>query len=213
MWQYAVTPYLWIATLSGDMSAGGVDGSTDSDYSFWALENLEQYWSVRFEARAAKWGWFADALAVEYRDEFDGAALDTALGVSGNIYEAGALYDLGSADGFAVLGGVRVIDVEVDVDLTPGREGRASDRWADPFVGVRYTRDLGDHWYVDVRGDLGGFGVSSDTRAQLVASVGYRFSERIEAFGGYRFLTADFEDALVLDVAAEGPGLGFTWSW
>jgi hypothetical protein len=64
-----------------------------------------------------------------------------------------------------------------------------------------------------VRGDVGGFGVSSESQAQLVASAGYRFSDRLEAFGGYRFLTVDFEDALVLDVTAEGPGLGFTWSW
>jgi hypothetical protein len=212
-WRYRLTPYLWIATLSGDMAADGVEGSTDSDYSFWALENLERYWSVHFEARAAKWGWFADALAVEYRDDFDRPSIDTTLGVSGYIYEAGAIYRLDAVSGLALLGGVRLIDVEVDVALTPGPDGSARDRWADPFVGVRYTRDFGESWYFDVRGDLGGFGVSSDVQAQLVASVGYRFSERLEAFGGYRFLTADFEDALVLDVTAEGPGLGFTWSW
>jgi hypothetical protein len=212
-WRYRLTPYLWIATLSGDMAASGVEGSTNSDYSFWALENLERYWSVHFEARAAKWGWFADALAVEYRDDFDRPAVDTTLGVSGYIYEAGALFELDSVEGLAVLGGVRLIDVEVDVALTPGPDGSARDRWADPFIGARYSRDFNERWYFDVRGDLGGFGVSSDTQAQLVASVGYRFSERLEAFGGYRFLTADFEDALVLDVTAEGPGLGFTWSW
>jgi hypothetical protein len=212
-WRYRVTPYLWIATLTGDFGADGVDGSTDSDYSFWALENLERYWSVHFEARAAKWGWFADALAIEYRDEFDNAIFDTALGVSGYIYEAGAIRGLDSVPGLAVLGGVRLIDVKVDVSLTPGPAGSARDRWADPFVGIRYTRSLGENWYFDVRGDLGGFGVSSDAQAQLVVSLGYRFSERLEAFGGYRFLTVDFGDEIVLDATAEGPGLGFTWSW
>jgi hypothetical protein len=212
-WRYRVAPYLWIATLTGDFGAEGVDGSTDSDYSFWALENLERYWSVHFEARAAKWGWFADALAIEYRDAFDNAIVDTELGVSGYIYEAGAMLGLDSVPGLAVLSGVRLIDVEVDVTLTPGPAGSARDRWADPFVGVRYTRGLGEHWYFDARGDLGGFGVSSDAQAQLVASIGYRFSERLEAFGGYRFLTVDFGDELVLDATAEGPGLGFTWSW
>jgi hypothetical protein len=112
-----------------------------------------------------------------------------------------------------VLGGVRLIDVKVDVSLTPGPAGSARDRWADPFVGIRYTRSLGENWYFDVRGDLGGFGVSSDAQAQIVTSVGYRFSERLDAFGGYRFLTVDFGDEIVLDATAEGPGLGFTWSW
>jgi hypothetical protein len=212
-WRYSVAPYLWVATLTGDFGADGVQGSTDSDYSFWALENLERYASAHFEARAANWGWFVDALAVEYQDEFDSIAFDTTIGVAGEIYEAGAIFALGAVPGLAVLGGVRVIDLEVEVGLTPGPDGRARDRWTDPFVGVKYRRALGTSWYLDVRGDLGGFGVSSEAQAQLIASVGYRFGERLEAFGGYRFLTVDFEDALMLDATAEGPGLGFTWSW
>lgn len=212
-WRYRLTPYLWIATLTGDVAADGVEGSTDSDYSFWALENLERYASVHFEARATRWGWFVDALTVEYQDDFDNVAFDTTLGVSGQIYEAGATFGLSSVSGLALVGGARVVDAKVEVGLTPGPDGSASDRWVDPFVGLRYTRPLGMHWYLDVRGDLGGFGVSSEAQVQLIASVGYRFSDRLEAFGGYRFLTVDFEDALVLDVTAEGPGLGFTWSW
>lgn len=212
-WRYRLTPYLWVATLTGDLAADGIEGSTDSDYSFWALENLERYASVHFEARATRWGWFVDALTVEYQDDFDNVAFDTTLGVSGQIYEAGATFGLSSVSGLAIVGGARIVDAKVEVGLTPGPDGSASDRWVDPFVGLRYTRPLGMHWYLDVRGDLGGFGVSSEAQAQLVASVGYRFSDRLEAFGGYRFLTVDFEDALVLDVTAEGPGLGFTWSW
>jgi hypothetical protein len=212
-WRYRLTPYLWIATLTGDVAADGIEGSTNSDYSFWALENLERYASARFEARATTWGWFVDALAIEYQDDFDNAAFVTTLGVSGQIYEAGAIFALPSVSGLALLGGARIVDVKVEVALTPGSDGSASERWVDPFVGLRYERPLGMKWFLDVRGDIGGFGVSSEAQAQLVASVGYRFSERLEAFGGYRFLTADFDEALVLDITVEGPGLGFTWSW
>ena len=123
------------------------------------------------------------------------------------------MFALPSVSGLSLLGGARIVDVTVDVALTPGPDGSASERWVDPFVGLRYERPLGTKWFLDVRGDIGGFGVSSESQAQLVASVGYRFSERLEAFGGYRFLTVDFDDALVLDVSVEGPGLGFTWTW
>jgi len=212
-WQYRLTPYLWIATLTGDLGADGVEGSTDSGYSFWALDNLQGYGSLHFAAGAARWGWFADALYVDYGDEFDGALVDTALGVTGEIYEAGGTYTLAAAPGLSVLGGVRAIDLKVSVALTPGADGSARDRWVDPFVGVEYRRSLGEKWYFAVRGDLGGFGVSSDSQTQVVASAGYRFSDRLEAFGGYRYLSAEFRDDVLFDVTAAGPGLGFTWIW
>jgi hypothetical protein len=212
-WRYRVVPYLWVATLSGNFAAEGVGASTDSGYSFWALENLERYGSAHFEARAAKWGWFADVLSVDYGDSFDRPVVDAALGVDGRIYELGAIYGLDAVDGLVLLGGVRTIDVAVDVVLSPGPDGHASDRWTDPFVGARYWRALGPRWYFDVRGDIGGFGVSSDAQAHFASSIGYRFSERLEAFGGYRYLTVDFASDLVLDLTAEGPGLGFAWSW
>jgi hypothetical protein len=212
-WRYSVTPYLWAATLTGDLGADGVEGSTDSGYSFWTLDNLQGYGSAHFAANAERWGWFLDALFVEYGDDFHNALFDTTLGVSGRIYEAGGTYGLEAVPGLSVLAGVRVVDVEVEVGLNPGPDGTARDRWTDPFVGVEYRHPLGDHWYVDARADLGGFGVSSESEAQLIASAGYRFNEHLEAFGGYRYLKAEFRDQVVFDVTVSGPGIGFTWAW
>jgi hypothetical protein len=212
-WRYRVVPYLWVATLTGDLAADGVSGSTDSGYSFFALENLQRYGSAHFEARGAKWGWFADVLSVDYGDSFERPLVDTALGLDGRIYELGAIHSLATVDGLALVGGARIIDVAVDVVLTPGPDGHADDQWTDPFVGLTYRRALGERWYFDLRADVGGFDVASKSQAHFVSSVGYRVGDRFEVFGGYRYLSVDFASDVVLNLTAEGPGVGFAWIW
>ena len=211
-WRYSVSPYVWVATIAGDLGADAAQGSTESDYSFWALENLKGYWAVHFDARASRWGWFADALHVEYGDEFTRPNLTTTLGVAGEIYEVGALYGLRDDFGFAVLAGFRRVDLKVSVGLTPGPDGDVRDSFTDPYVGVEWSRPLAKRWYVEARGDYGSG--SARSQVQGVAKFAYRFSDRMEAFGGYRYLKVDFEDAgKLLNLTAAGPGFGFSWSW
>ncbi len=213
-WRYTVSPYVWVATITGDFGADGAQASTDSDYSFWALENLQGYASVHFDARAAKWGWFADALYVDYGDDFTRPNLTTSIGVTGEIYELGAVYALTKDFGFAVLAGARGIDLKVAVELNPGPDGAVSKAIADPFVGVEYSHPLGEHWYVDARADYGGFGLESKSQTHVLATFGYRFSDRLTAFGGYRYLKVDFESTReVLRLTVAGPAFGFSWSW
>jgi hypothetical protein len=211
-WHYRVTPYLWLATLTGDLGADGVSGSTDDGYSFWAIENLQGYGSLHFGASAKRWGTFVDALYVNYGDDFDGPLVDKRLEVQGEIYELGGSYALESVPGLTLLAGARIVDIEVGVELTPGPDGRASQRFTDPFVGVSYRRPIGEKWYFDVRADVGG-GSDADSETQFLAVGGRRFGDRLEAFVGYRYLGAEFRDRILFDVTVAGPGIGFTWTW
>jgi hypothetical protein len=213
-WRYTVSPYVWAATLTGDIGADGAQGSTDSGYSFFSLENLQGYAAVHFDARAAKWGWFADALYVDFGDDFTRSHLTTSLDVRGEIYELGAVYALTKDFGFAVLAGARGIDLKVSVELNPGPDGSVSRAIADPFVGVEYSHPLFEHWYVDARGDYGGFNLESKSQIHALASFGYRFSDHLTAFGGYRYLKVDFQSTReVLHMTVAGPAFGFSWSW
>ena len=212
-WSYAVTPYVWLATLTGDVGADGAQSSTESDYSFFALDNLERYGSAHFAATSARWGAFADWVYVDFGDSFTRSRIETSLGLKGDVYELGASYTLGELPQLTLLGGMRIIDIDATVELNPGPDGAGGQRFTDPFIGVEYRHPFGGAWYVDARGDIGGFGVSAEHETQVVASVGYRFSDRLEAFGGYRYLSAELRDEIVADVKLEGPGLGFTWRW
>ena len=147
---------------------------------------------------------------VDFGDSFTRSRVETSLGLKADVYELGASYSRGVAPQLTLLGGVRLIDIDTRVELNPGPDGAGGRRFTDPFIGVEYRHAFARSWYVDARGDVG---LSGDRTSQVVASVGYRFSDRLEAFGGYRYLSADLRDEIVADVTLEGPGIGFTWRW
>lgn len=128
-----------------------------------------------------------------------------------------------------VFGGVRYTTLRLDIDATadatitlPGgevltggvsRELNQSSEWFEPFVGMRTVFDLGEHWRLSLRGDIGGFDIDgSDFSWQLVAAVGHEWryeNWRLTLFGGYRALGQDYsKDDVVWNVVTHGPILG-----
>lgn len=90
---------------------------------------------------------------------------------------------IGSKLDFAPVGGVQ-----------PASIGQSKE-WIDPFIGLRISADLSGSWNASLRGDIGGFGVSSDFTWQAVALLGYRFrllGTKAEAGFGYRTLAWHF---------------------
>lgn len=92
-----------------------------------------------------------------------------------------------------------------------------SRNWVEPFVGARANIDLGEDFVLQVRGDVGGFGLGSDFAWQLAAVIGWQFEMfdmDAALFVGYRALAQDYEEgSFEWDVIAHGPilGLGFTF--
>jgi hypothetical protein len=57
------------------------------------------------------------------------------------------------------------------------------------------------------------FAAAADTRDGDWRTSGRAHRRPGRAFGGYRYLSAEFRDRIVFDVTVEGPGIGFTWTW
>ena len=136
-----------------------------------------------------------------------------------------------TVDGFA---GARFTSIDVegsfraeeDLTLPDGEmilEGQSADRdksetWFEPFVGARMGIDLSEHWSLNIRGDIGGFGVSgADFAWQAAALIGYRWDLEgwnISLFGGYRALSQDYSnDDFGWDAITHGPLLGVHFGW
>jgi hypothetical protein len=88
----------------------------------------------------------------------------------------------------------------------------------DPTVVARATWPINDHWFVQARGNIGGFGVGSDLMWQVMADVGYRPSESWFFTFGYRVIDFDYDqgdglDRFVYDMRTFGPvlRLGFNF--
>ena len=93
--------------------------------------------------------------------------------------------------------GVRVTGFKFQ--LSPAGEESVSSRqnWADPLIGARVTFDLGDHFGMVLRGDVGGTSFGSDFSSGLAGILGYRFpigSANGTVFLGYRAIYQDYED-------------------
>jgi hypothetical protein len=92
--------------------------------------------------------------------------------------------------------------------------------WADPMIGIRWEVPLLDNLSLDFRGDIGGFGASSDLIWGLVGGVRYWLSWKpwsLEPWlgAGYRALAFDRSPSADanLDMQFRGPylGLGFVY--
>lgn len=94
-------------------------------------------------------------------------------------------------------------------ELIPESELHASKAWVDPFIGFQGRWEMNDQFYLVGRGDIGGFGVSSELTWNAYAALGAEISERTSVEFGYRYLQVDYErGGFNYDVATKGPFIG-----
>ena len=213
--QYEVTPYLWAASINGTAAVSGDESPPiDSDYNFFALDNLDGVASATFTARGQQWGFLFDFLYVSYEDTFlEGSFLQITPRLEGRIFEIAGTYQLTSVNKLEIVAGLRKQDIDVELSFL-NRAPQASVDWVDPFIGVIYSPPLTDKWSLSLRGDIGGFGIESDTAINAEAMVRYQFGKTFSAKFGYRYLKVKFEDSILiydlsLDGFLVGLGIGF----
>ncbi len=161
------------------------------------------------------------------------------------VAELGGLYEVKSWDtsnggktGLDVLAGIRYFHTSVDltyeitgaVNLPPfglSQEGsfavaRSGDvDWVDPIVGLRLRHDFAGGDRLQLRGDIGGFGVGSEFSWQLMAAYAHDFTwgdSVLSVALGYRLLDIDYSTGSGLkefdfNTTLHGPLLGLTFRW
>jgi hypothetical protein len=211
-WQFELTPYLWGATIGGDLAAS--DGTPISvpapgDSSFFSLDNLEGAAFLAFEARRDQWRLLFDALYVDFADDVrTGPLLKVSERVTGYVFEAAAGYQLASAPAWEIIAGARYFQIENDLELQPGPRARTQKSWTDPFIGARFQHALTDRWRLRARADLGGF-VSAELMQNYAFEIDYRIARQASVRLGYRYLATDFEKGpFLFDISVKGPTLG-----
>lgn len=80
-WHYKLTPYIWNVSFDGNTSSGGNDIPVDTDYSFFTLDNLDNVFSLTFEANNGHFGLLLDGLSARYSDTASNRFFDTRLAV------------------------------------------------------------------------------------------------------------------------------------
>lgn len=140
---FELSPYLWAASIKGTTAASGEESPPiDSDYNFFALDNLDGVASATFTARKHQWGFLSDFLYVAYEDTFvEATRLQTTARLEGTIIEFAAAYSPISIDNLEFIAGLRQQDIIVSLSSSNLKPEKSA-TWIDPFVGVIYARPL-----------------------------------------------------------------------
>src|SRR6185437_2199220 len=88
--------------------------------------------------------------------------------------------------------GFRAWGFSANLSLNPGLlQGAAVNRsagWADPLIGGRYHRELGNGFGLTAYGDVGGFGLGAQVDWQILLTLDYRLNSWVDLRGGIRSL-------------------------
>lgn len=224
-WEFRITPYGWLTAIDG---TSGPDGfTTDIDASFSDIVDvLKMAAALQMEARYDRWGFLADGFYANLGDSghtSGPAHAKVDVDFKQFLGEFDILYRVcESSNHFIdVYAGVRYnhLKLELDIDRSGRQENVSNSRsaskdWADPIVGLRGQWNINDQWYLAGKGDIGGFGVSSDFTWNLQATVGYNFTPCVSAEIGYRYFDTDYDDGgFTYNIAQAGLLLGMNFKF
>jgi hypothetical protein len=203
------TDVVWSSlTFAGERSGtgplGGLDVSVDAelDYEQTIIEAGVSYEIARFPGDPGS-----------LKDDFGGSISYTAIDIL-----AGARYWRESVDlSFDITGVVTLPSgFEVRGDRVVGRSGAID--WIDPVVGLRMRHQFSPGRELQLRGDVGGFGVGSDFSWQLFGGYGFALGESWSGVIGYRALSVDYSEegpngTRGIDLLQHGPVFGVNFRW
>jgi hypothetical protein len=203
-WNFDVALYLWAAGIDGVANAGSAGFPINASFSD-ILDNLEFAGMLAFVAKKGQWGLRLDGIYMDLEGSTasPGGTITTKL--ESLIAEADIQFSPNGNPGLDFFAGVRVlgIDTEIDFPLLPTQSGDTT--MIDPVIGAAGTWELGDDWKFRLRGDVGGFGASSEFTYQLLSFFRWEFAEAWGLDFGYRVLGYDIKQSSVdLDVQFQG---------
>jgi hypothetical protein len=90
----------------------------------------------------------------------------------------------------------------------------ASKTWVDPVVGFRMRHWIAPRWFVNLYGDVGGFGIGSRFSWAASAGLGYRATDKLKLESYYRAYAVDYEDdGFVYDTTLHGLFFGLAYTF
>jgi len=217
-----VTPYFWGPGLEGTIAPVAGIPAVEASVGFSdIIDGLQFAFASAFELRRGQWALVGD---LSYGDsgssvgfslpftEFEAAGLDN-KSLAGTFAASYRVAEGSNGSSLDLLAGARINWTDNDVRLmrADGSQVKANDDafWVDPVIGARLVGQLSPRWAVTGYGDVGGLGVSSDLTWQAVATINYRFTERVAVSAGYRHYAIDYDhDGFVFDVVQSGPLMG-----
>lgn len=221
-WRFNLTTYAWLTDINGDLTIAGVQAPIDIGMDD-ILSDLKFAYMGFFEVGYGKWSLGIDGMYAKVGDDHTFAKGpiegNASLDQEQAWITARLQYSLvnSSAIKLDVFAGARWnyfdVDLSVDTNITRGRGIGVTKDWFDPIIGARAIFALGEDWYLQTMGEVGGFGIDncSDVTWQALAGFGYNFTPSVSAVLGYRVLGTDYSDGKFgTDTVSHGPAAGLS---
>ncbi len=220
-WHYLVEPYVMFPNMEGDVGIGNLPPAHVDEDPGDIFDNLQIGAMLYAEAHNDRWAFSSDVIYMDLEADLAERTIITGgkAGAKQLGWELAALARLSAwmELGLALTYNKIESDIRIDTVLSTLRGGLEED-WVDPSMVVRATIPLGDQWFLQGRGNIGGWGVGSDLFWQLQGDVGYRISSRFLMTLGYRYIFVDYDhgsgsDRFVYDMGSFGPTLKFGFTF
>ena len=212
--------YLWFSGLQGNVGAGGYVAPVNASFSD-VIKNLNIGVMTALDLRRKRIGLFTDIIFMSLSsDQKTTPVGNTYIGFNANAKELIVDPEIyfrvidspkGSID---AIGGGRFWRLDNSLDLFPPTGTTATvgqtQNWVDPVLGARARLNLPKGFFVNMKGDAGGFGVGSQETYQIYGGAGKEFKKMFAAFLGYRYLYVDYTNTgFVYNVHMSGMLIGF----
>jgi hypothetical protein len=210
-WTFDITAYGLAASMSGDAVVKGIPANVDIGFDkIWDNLNFGAMGTVRLGYD--RWALSTDVI---YMD-LEGTKEQLTFGVQQLMVQPALEYRVHRQ--VTVFAGAVYNRMDMKLSGPLGVNPSDTQGWWDPIVGTQLSLPLGKHFSLNVRGDVGGFGVSSDLTWQAFPYVGWQFAKWGSLQLGYRWIYADYEtgsgsNRFKYDMLSQGPQLGITFAF
>ncbi|WP_284296389.1 hypothetical protein [Thalassotalea loyana] len=224
-WELSFEPYLQATAIQGDATIGRVgEAPVHVEFSD-ILDTLDNGIMFHGEAynKATHWGIALDYAYMDLRDSANVANTGTVSArVRQGVLEALAFKRFEYGDHIVdYFGGIRWWDNDISASISsehlPGDINAEHDEdWVDAVIGARYWYSLNKDWKLNLRADVGGFGLESDFTSVVYAGAEYKATDSISIKVGYKATWVDYKNDqssgepghFEYDTVTKGPVLG-----
>lgn len=214
-WQIRAAIYGWGTALDGDVTLRGNNAPVNASFED-ILDKLDFAFMGAVEVSNGKWGVLSDLFYAELSVSNTQGNRSFSSEFSqfiGNFVITRNLMD-DKKTRLDIYAGARVNSLGASLDIQTNFIGTFSGSdeksWVDPIIGVRVQRELPNAFFVRMVGDIGGFGVSSESTWQALAGLGYHLNDSSSVMLGYRGLGTDYQDGQFgYNVISHGLLLGY----
>jgi hypothetical protein len=206
-WNYSLRPYFFLSGMSGSVTVDPVTIPLNSKFSD-LLKNVKLGGFIGVTAIKGQWGVGGDFQYINLYAKNTGT-LETAFDLKNVIGEVDVIYRPRMAPTLRFLAGVRVYSLTQTLVINERKIPPSSTTVIDPVIGAHGTWALGNAWDFELRGDIGGFGISSEFTYQMMALFHWDINDSLSLPFGYRILGHQIkQDSVRMNTRMAGLMLG-----